>query len=400
MQHPRVEWPLLVAMTADLLGFGMLIAVFQLRAESLMPAGWPSGPIIGALLASTFILQILLSPRWGRWSDAIGRKPIILACQLLSAAAMMVYGLADSLGWLVVSRILSGLGAANVAVSFAAVADAYPAESREGPIGRLSAAVSTGLVAGPLLGGLLLTPSVVPKNAQHFAVGMVAGGASLLGAVVIAAFLPSARPTEAREPGSKRMLLDFGLLRDTPGVRVYALVATVAWMALATLEGTFARLICRLYQYCDGQFGVLFGFESLLGVLVPAFLLLPITARFAKVRVLKTSYAMMGVGLALNPFGALLAVPAMVPLAIASALYGLGSSLANPILNGIVSEATPDNRQGELFGLLQGTRSLGFILGPILGGALFDAHPAAPYVLAGAICLVAAVIVPDSAARG
>jgi MFS family permease len=307
---------------------------------------------------------------------------------------MLVYGLADSLVWLVLSRVLSGLGAANVAVSFAALADAHPAESREGPIGRLSAAVSTGLVAGPLIGGLLLTPSIVPKALQHAAVGAIAGGASLVGAIVVAIFLPSARPTEAREPGKKRMLFDFGLLRDTPGVRVYALVATVAWMALATLEGTFARLICRLYRYCDGQFGALFGLESFLGVIVPAFLLLPITARYAKATVLKVAYGMMGIGLALNPFGAVLPFPAMVPLVVASILYGFGSGLANPILNGIVSEATPDDRQGELFGLLQGTRSLGFILGPVVGGALFDLHPAVPYVVAGAICMIAGIIVP------
>ena len=113
-------------------------------------------------------------------------------------------------------------------------------------------------------------------------------------------------------------------------------------------------------------------------------------------RMVRFGYLGQGIGLALNPFAGLMA-PAVAPLAllmVASTLYAIGSSIANPTINGLCSRLTPDDRQGELFGLLQGTRSIGFVIGPVVGGALFDANPPLPYLVAGAVCLGAALLVP------
>jgi MFS family permease len=93
----RPEVPILVAVFLDLLGFGMIIADIQLRAESMVPKGWPTGLIVGALLASTFVTQLVVSPRWGSASDRYGRKYVVVGCTVLSALAMLVYGLAGSL---------------------------------------------------------------------------------------------------------------------------------------------------------------------------------------------------------------------------------------------------------------------------------------------------------------
>src|SRR4051812_40981342 len=90
------EGGLLLAVFLDLLGFGMLIADIQLRAEHLTPNGWPKGLVIGGLLASTFIIQLVVSPMWGRLSDRRSRKPVVVLCTLLSASAMLCYGLATS----------------------------------------------------------------------------------------------------------------------------------------------------------------------------------------------------------------------------------------------------------------------------------------------------------------
>ena len=141
----RLELPLLLAVFFDLLGWGMLVADVQLRAESMMPRGWPAGPVIGLLLGSTFIIQTLVSPLWGGLSDRSGRKPILILCSALSASAMFVYGFSTGLMLLVASRILSGLGAANVAVAQAVVADNYEGPDRAAALGRLGAALSTGL---------------------------------------------------------------------------------------------------------------------------------------------------------------------------------------------------------------------------------------------------------------
>ena len=389
MRRWSLEAPLLLAVFADLFGFGMLISGIQLRAERLVPVGWPIGLIIGALLAVTFVIQVLVSPWWGRRSDVTGRKPILLTCQVLSGCGLLAYAGPDSLWTIVLSRCLSGLGAANVAIAQAQIADAYASEERTAPLGRLSAALSAGLVLGPPIGGFLHR---LPGGAQW--VGFVAGGMSLAGALAIWAFVPHSQPTEARQPGSKRILFDLSLLKDFPEVKGYFSIAAVAWLALATLEGTFARLISKLFGYGEMEFGIIFGFESLLAVLIPAIGLAAITARYRSQVLLRWSFVLQGSGLALNPLAGSVGIWPFAVLMFAILLYGLGSSISNPVVNGLVSELTPADRQGEVFGLMQGARSIGFIVGPLVGGAMFDLWPASVYFLAGGVCLFAAVLVP------
>ncbi|MGV3616380.1 MAG: MFS transporter [Fimbriimonas sp.] len=389
MQRRRPELPLLAAVFLDLLGFGMVIADFQLRAEHLVPKGWPAGPVIGALLGSTFVIQLLVSPRWGRLSDHRGRKPVVLICTLLSAAAMVVYGLADSIGWLLLSRVLAGLGSANVAVAQALISDETEGEARTAALGRISAAIGAGLVLGPPLGGFLAT------RGGNLAIGLTAGVASLLGAAWLAVVLPSVPPKTVQEPG-RRPPIDLTLLRDLPRLRPLVTIAVVAWFSLATLEGTFARLINHLFGYTQKEFGLLFGYEALLGIIVSARILGWVASRVRETPLLRGAYLAQGLGLALNPLAAAIAVavPPLGTLFVASTLYAAGAGLANPTVNALCSKLTPDDRQGELFGLLQGTRAVGFVLGPIVGGWMFDWNPTAPYLLAGAVCVVAAVLVP------
>ena len=97
---------------------------------------------------------------------------------------------------------------------------------------------------------------------------------------------------------------------------------------------------------------------------------------------------MQGMGLGLTPFA-----PNLAALFGASTVYGLGAGVANPTLNAQCSEVTPEDRQGEMFGLLQGARSAGFLVGPTVGGLLFDWRPEAPYLAAGVVLLVVAAIV-------
>jgi len=389
MSTAKVEAPILAAVFLDLLGFGMIIADIQLRAESMVPHGWPIGLIVGCLLASTFITQLVVSPRWGSYSDLKGRKAVVVGCTLISAAAMLAYGLAGSIWILLLSRILSGLGAANVAVAQALISDMYEPEQRTAALGRIGAALSAGLVVGPSVGGFLAA------SGGNFLVGMVAGTASLIGAIWMLLALPNPPPNEPTER-KKIVGLNLGLFRDLPKLKPLVVIAVVAWLSLATLEGTFARLISHLFRYNQRQFGVIFGYESILGVAVQGLLLAWIIRKIRATNLLRGAYLTQGLGLALNPFAGLL-MPAVAPfvlLVFASTLYAVGSSISNPTVNSLCSQLAPDSRQGELFGLLQGARSFGFVVGPLVGGVLFDWHPAAPYLLAGAVCVAAAFLVP------
>ena len=268
------------------------------------------------------------------------------------------------------------------------LADKTEHDERTNAMGRIGAAISLGLIAGPVAGGFL-------GQISSKTVGVVAGSASALGLLLILGLVPGVAPKPQSTP-TKHLIFNFSLLRDLPRVKSLAIVAAVAWFSLATLEGTFGRLIEQTLGYGKQEFGIVFGYESLLGFLVQAFLIGWIAKRSSDDRLLRLAYVLQGLGLGLTPFTYAFPVAGgwMAVLLIFSTLYAVGSGFANPTINSLCSKLTPGERQGELFGLLQGARSVGFVAGPIIGGALFDVWFAAPYLLAGLTCVAAAFLVP------
>ncbi len=386
----RYELPILIAILLDLAGFGMAFPDIQLRAEAM----GASGIVIGLILASLFVVQFLASPKWGALSDRIGRKPVAVGCTALSALSMVAYAMTDSLWGIVASRILGGLAAANVVALQAYLAERTP-EGERGPImGRIGAAISVGLIGGPFLGGQLA------QMGGSQLVGWAAAGASGTGALLLLLGMKGTRPAKTMEKPLKTALFDLRLLRDLPDLRPMVALAATAWFALACLEGTFGRLIAHMFDFPlydsgmaftkpQGVFGTIFGLESLVSFAIQGLFFAWISARISYRNLLRMGFAMQGIGLFLTPFA-----PGLALLFTFSAIFSAGGALANPTINTICSNLTPESRQGELFGLLQASRSLGFLLGPLLGGALFDLLPAAPYILAGGVGLLAALLVP------
>ncbi len=355
----------------------MIIPNIQIFAESFTQ----DGRLIGAMLSSMFLVQVFASPFWGRLSDRIGRRPVAVGCTLFAGLGNLTYGLAGGLEWLFLSRMLAGLGGANVAVASAYVSANTPEANRTGQMGKVSAAIALGLMTGPSIGG------IVGESLGNLSVGVLAAAASGLSALLLA-WAMKGEPTkrEQKEDRPKPKSGAWDLLRTLPDLRNLVLVSVIAWFSLATLEGTFGRLLKNEMGLGEKEFGWIFGYESLIAFAIQAYLLQKISQRFSDRTLLSCSYLLQGLGLALFPLA-----PSLGFLFLASTLYAPGSAIANPTINALASRLTTDERQGELFGLLQSTRTAGFLIGPTLGGALFDWNPASPYFLAGGICLMASI---------
>jgi len=375
--------PLLFAIFLDMVGFGMAFPDVQLRAEAFGAPGW----LIGTVLASYFITQFLVSPHWGRLSDRIGRKPVLAVCTALSALSMVAYAFAGSIPLIFLSRVLAGFAAANVVVAQAYIADNTDEAGRQKAMGQMSAAMLIGLIAGPAIGGYLA------ELGGNYLMGMTAAGASTLSLIWILTAVPRRPPTEVREPG-KAPIFALGILKDLPDLRRLFWIAAAGWFVVACLEGTFGRLIKHNLGYGQAEFGIVFSYESLVGAGV-GLALAWISARLSNGSLLRIGYAMQGIGLAAMPLGRNL-----FELMAAGTFFAIGTGLANPTLNTVGSLLTPADRQGELFGVLQATRSVGFFVGPVLGGILFDWAPVLPYILAASVALLAALVmrVPERAA--
>jgi DHA1 family multidrug resistance protein-like MFS transporter len=219
----------------------------------------------------------------------------------------------------------------------------------------------------------------------HSNLGYIAGSLSATGTLLLL-FLP--RRALADPVKKPNVLFDFTLLRAFPALRSLVIVAVVAWFSLATLEGTFGRLIERTLGFHQWQFGQVFAFEAFVGVIVQGLLLAWLAKRTSDAPRLRVAYVAQGAGLALMPFA-----PSLGALFLMSALYAAGAGIANGTINGLCSRLAPSDRQGELFGIMQGARSIGFAIGPTIGGAMFDRSPSSPYLLAGGTCIAAALLV-------
>ncbi len=357
----------------------MLLPDIQTRLEAFGAIGWQ----IGGVFAAYFLVQIICSPGWGQLSDRTGRKPILVVCGLLSSGSMLVYAFAHGTWGIVASRVLAGVGGANVVAAQAYLADSTDDQTRPAAMGRIGAATTSGLIFGPALGGWLAA------QGGNLLVGIVAASASMLGVLWIGLGVPRDTPPKdkAKEKKTRQKFLDLSLLKDAPALRPLFVVAAVAFFVLACLEGTFGRLIWHKLRYGPKEFGLIFGYEALLSVVFQSVLLDKLSHLLSRSLLLRLAYLLQGVGLSLMPF-----MPNLFALFGASTLFAIGTGIANPILNTLCSEAAPLPRQGEMFGLLQSTRSLGFLFGPMIGGALFDWHPEIPYLMAGSVAVGIAVL--------
>ncbi|MBI1332934.1 MAG: MFS transporter [Armatimonadetes bacterium] len=388
MRPRSTDLALLAAVFLDMVGFTMLIPDIQLRAEAMLGGIAFKGPIIGALLQSTFIVQLFASPRWGRWADSTGRRKVFVFCQWISSLAMLVYGAAGSVALLFLSRILAGFGGANVSVAQAMAAVAA-GDNRKKILGWVSATLSAGMIFGPAVGGF-----AAEKFGSH-AIGYVGAIISFAGGLVVLLFVPKDQGShEEQEPSNP--IFDLSIFRSYPRLLPFFWIAVTASFALATLEGTFGRLIHAMLGYGQKEFGLIFSYEAILGIFVSVVALNWLAKRMCDTTLLRTGYVVQGIGLGLNPLAGYLSQYAsgMVWLLVASTLYSFGSGVVGPTLSTLASNTVPEKIQGELFGTMQSARTVGFIVGPILGGFLFDIWHPGPYVFAAIVCLVVAIALP------
>lgn len=143
---------LFITVVIDLLGFGIILPLLPLYVKQFN--GTPT--VAGWLAASFSVMQFVFCPIWGRASDRWGRRPLILMGLLGSGAAFLMFGLATSIAWLFVARILAGiLTAASLPASYAYIADSTTPETRSRGMAMIGVAFGVGFSMGPWIGGAL-----------------------------------------------------------------------------------------------------------------------------------------------------------------------------------------------------------------------------------------------------
>jgi multidrug resistance protein len=360
----------------DLMGFGIVIPLLPLYAEAYAPK-----PIeFGLLFAAYSSMQLLFSPLLGRWSDRIGRRPILILSLFGSVIGYILFGLARSLAVLFASRIVDGISGANIGTAQAYVADITPPDRRARGMGMIGAAFGLGFILGPAIGGFAV------KLGESWP-GFIAAGLSGLACLATVLFLPEPRHTEAGDRVARRV--ELGALREAFRRRqtaVFLVTVFVATFAFSNFETTFSQFLHDIHGLSPHQVSLAFVYIGILMAIVQGGLLGSLVRRFGERTLAVFGGALLASGFVLLPLPASIKTVflALVPVSV-------GVGLVNPSLSSLLSRSTPGDEQGGTLGLSQSMSSLGRIIGPICGQLAYGATGARGPEWIAAACTVLAI---------
>jgi multidrug resistance protein len=385
----------------DMVGLLMVIPLLPFYAKSLGQGGL----IVGMLVSSFAVAQLITAPMWGRLSDAYGRRPALLVGLTASAIAYVIFAFAlrlpHPLFFLFLSRLVQGAGGGTVSVIQAYVADATEPEDRAKALGWLSAATNAGVAIGPVLGSL--THAWGPEGP-----GLFAAGLCLLNMAFAWRFLHESRDmTEAAESKaatgarvrSRDAVAHVVTHSSEPASRLIWIYA-IAMGAFQGVTSMLALFLSVRFGVTEKTIGFFFAYTGVISVLTRALILGRAVDRFGEARLSRFGSTLMAIGIASLAFIRPLADPAAVaarlggllpptavaflpylPLALAVALLPLGTAFTFPCVTALLSRVISSRERGLYMGVQQTFGGLARVLFPILFGFLFDRYLPLPFLL-------------------
>lgn len=396
-----------VTVFIDLLGFGIVLPLLPRYAKAFNAEGLT----IGLLMASFSAMQFVFAPIWGRVSDRIGRRPVLL---LGLAGSTVFYGMfgyvtavgtqtwlgLDVLTWLFLTRIGAGIAGATISTAQAYIADVTGAAERTKGMALIGAAFGIGFTFGPLIGAACV--SSTPGGAPSPMAGYVASALSGLAFLFALKKLP-----ESLKPGESQSTAHGGLSRiavamSLPGVGMVLIAIFLTTVAFAQFESTLSLLTGKLgiseaaekleEGLSDRTNFFIFAYVGFVLTVAQGGIIRRLSTRVKPKALATGGAAVMVVGLSLIGLAAqhrsLGELVAFLPIVV------LGFSALTPSLQSILSLKTPAERQGEVLGVGQSMSALARILGPIAGTKLFySSDIAMPYWAGAALMLVGVLLV-------
>jgi DHA1 family tetracycline resistance protein-like MFS transporter len=353
----------------DLIGFGIVLPVLPYYADEY----GASGLALGVLFTSHAAMQALFAPLWGRLADRIGRRPVMLCTIAGTSVALVILGLSDSLAQLFVGRILTGIFAANISVATAYISDVTEEAERTRWMGMVGASFGVGFILGPAIGGLL----------APFGYGVPMLVAAGMAAVNFAYATAVLKEPETHRPAAVEGAVRLRTLAN-PVVRNLCLTYFLFTFAVAQLETVFAYFMKDTFGYDARGFAAILVLMAFVMVAIQGGAIRRLVARYGEKTLMLFGVSLMAPAFFAIPWPGSVGI-LLVPLV----LSAVGRAVSQPSMLGMVSfEATPANR-GTVMGTFQASASVARVLGPLAAGALYDRHPPAPFLLAGALLVVA-----------
>jgi len=382
----------------DLLGFGLVFPFLAKEARDSFGVTAFTATLLGSAYSA---MQFLFVPVWGRLSDRIGRRPVLLwsiagtSLSMLGLGVGLAYG--SSIAWLFAARVFSGIATANLGTASAYIADITKPEERAKGMGMIGMAFGLGFILGPGVGGVL---AKIPFEGRH---GVwpcfLAAAMSAINFVWASLGLAESLPPEVRATKAKRSLSPINLVAmkeslARPGFALAVGVNFIVILSFTSLDQTFTFFCGDLLGIDEAGTGIALALVGVVAAAVQGGLIRPLSRRFSDAALVRA-----GVFFQVFAFAGLAAsgaVKSLVLLALACAFLAFGNGLSQPSTSAFVSKTAPATEQGSALGTNQSFASLARTFGPALGGWLYGSvNRLAPYS-AAAVGMVIAVVMASA----
>ncbi len=352
-----------------MLGYGIVIPILPFYIEN-MGAG---GTELGLLVASYAVMRLIFGPIWGILSDRFGRKPILMIGIFGYAITMFWFGLATQLWMLFAARILSGiLSSATAPTTMAFIGDSTSESERSGGMGLLGAAGGIGTILGPVLGGFLADDSL----ATPF---FLAAGLAMLSLVLAAIFLPESLPKKD-QPGSKRLFelqtWHDAVIHSIGHLLTLTFVSTCGLMIFSNVFGLYG--LAR-FEYGPKDVGVMMMVLGAVSAVTQGVIAGPSSKKWEDERIVQLTFLA-------NVFAFIFMLLANTywSVMLATTFFAFTIAMQVPALTSLTSQRA-EIPQGVAMGLSNAFVSLGRIVGPLIGGFIFDVNIQLPFLSGAAI---------------
>ena len=364
---------LLLITFVNFVGIGALIPILPYTViENL---GY-SETVMTALLASFALAMFIANPILGRLSDKVGRQPVLLISLIIGTAAHLWFALSNDILSMFAARIIAGLSAGNIGVIQAIIADNSKPEARARIMGFLGAAIGSGFVLGPAIGGLLGGLGDGPVHQVPFLVAALFSFIAVCLAMRLKLQSVQSAIDSTTDSGRQGFFQLLKSMLSSP-IGLFALAFFCLNLAFAQVEASYVLLVRDLLDFGPRQTGWLFTYIGVCIIIVQGGLIGKLTNAFGEMRVVVAGVTVLAAGQLVttiiaggaSPFGNSL----FLAILVSTSFVCVGFALTNPTLSAASSYAAHSGQMGGALGLVQGFGSMGQVIGLSIAGPLYQA---------------------------
>ena len=343
---PKALIPILAITAVDVLGFTILIPLLPFYAEKYGATPF----IIGAIYATVALFSLVSSPFWGRISDKIGRKGVLLVSQIAAFIAFVLLGIGGSLTIIFIARAIEGIGGGTIGVTQAYIADVTEPKDRAKAFGLVGATFGFGFLIGPALAGYLVRFGYpVPL--------FTAAGLALVTVFLTIFLLPESKQPVAAAPSIGQIVASLRMADLGTLLRSQFCFS----LAFAMWVSVFALFAERALKFNASQTSTIFVVSAVVGIVVQAGLIGRLVDRFGEGRIAIAGFGCLAIG-----YGGVFFVHTLAALLVVVFFWALGGGLLRPTISSLISQNAPAEQRGTILGVNDSLGNVAFVISPFI----------------------------------